>query len=58
MRTVVYVRVSTLRQAQAQTIGFCQLSGQNHKMLRFVIVSDLQNIVVLPRKLTEPTRQL
>src|SRR4051794_5275647 len=34
---------------------FCQLSGQNHKMLRFVIVSDLQNIVVLPRKLTEPT---
>src|SRR3954469_7651818 len=36
---------------------FCQLSGQNHKMLRFVIVSDLQNIVVLPRKLTEPSRK-
>src|SRR4051794_28774463 len=41
--------------AQASDYGFCQLSGQNHKMLRFVIVSDLQNIVVLPRKLTEPT---
>src|SRR3954465_2398442 len=34
--------------------GFCQLSGQNRKILRFVIVPDLQDIVLLPRKLTEP----